>query len=213
MRAALGRADGLHGQRYSFFVAIPAAWLLMRCWRSKRPGKALLLACAVVVFVRLHPLRALDQTLIKVQNAARRDRDEAGELAPRSGDLAINSAEARDLWDFRRYLDTRLRPGETFFDFDNQPGLYFFADREPPVRFTTVAQYEAPEWQSEVVKALEAKKPPLVVLAVGTSGSFDGVSNAERAPEVARYLETHYVPDRVAGAWSLARRRDDPSGR
>jgi hypothetical protein len=194
MRAVLGRADSFHYARYGIFVGVPAAWLLMRAWRGRRAGQILLVPAMLLILARLHPIHALHFELQTVENAARRASAARGAAAPRSGGILVPADQAGTLNWFRRFTDARLSPNQTFFDFNNSPALYFFANRTPPIRYCSVAQYESEERQREVIAALEKIKPPLVLLP--QSGlEFDGVSNADRAPQVFRYLTENYEPD------------------
>jgi hypothetical protein len=205
MRGVLGRADDVHLWNYAVFAGVPAAWLLRRAWRSTARG-ALFALLAVAMLVRLHPFRRVEETLQAAVAAADPKAREGSREAPRSGGEPIPAGQARDLAAFREAIDARLSPGDTFFDFANQPALYFFADRVPPVRFHTVAQYESPEKQREVIDALEAKKPPIAVWTQTFYSNLD-VANAERAPEVLRYLAEHYEWDVTVGPWRLAKRK------
>ncbi len=206
LRGMLGRADEAHFWHYSVFAGLPAVWVLRSVWRSA--ARAVLFPVALLfLLIRLHPFRAVEDTLRLVaatgDPAAHRDRAEP----PRSGGERLPAGQAKEFSDFRRALDERLAPGETYFDFSNQPALYFFADRIPPVRFHTVAQYEAEEKQSEVIDTLERKKPPIAAFTDTFYSTLD-LPNAERAPRVARYLAEHYEPAAVVGSWRFERRRD-----
>ena len=195
MRAVLGRADAFHYARYGMFAGVPAAWLLMRAWRGGRIGELLLLPALILVFARLHPVHALDFELQRVEEASRLIEGAHGAPAPRSGGALVLAEQAASLTWFRQFMDERLAPGDTFFDFNNAPALYFIADRVPPIRYCSVAQYESPERQREVIAALEKSRPPLALLPGGVFDRFDSVSNAERAPEVYRYLTENYEAD------------------
>lgn len=119
---------------------------------------------------------------------------------------SLPADQARRLAALKKYLDARLTPAETFFDFCNQPALYFVMDRMMPIRYPTVAQYESLERQNDVIAELERVKPPIAILSWGIYSDLD-ISNAERAPEVSRYLSTHYEPDAVVDDWHIARRK------
>src|SRR5205085_2635369 len=82
-------------------------------------------AAAALVLVRLHPARALDAQLSSAGGAARRDRETRGAAIPRSGGALLSEVDAARFATLADELNRRLRPEETFFDFDNQPGLYF----------------------------------------------------------------------------------------
>jgi hypothetical protein len=206
MRSVLGRADDPHLARYGVFVGLPAAWLLLRAARASRGRAGWLVATAAFVFVRFHPLASLDTALGWVEGAARRDLAAAGQPAPRSGGALLPTDQARRLAALKRYLDARLAPGETFFDFCNQPALYFVMDRTMPIRYPTVAQYESLEKQREVIAELERVKPPVAILPGGILSELD-ITNAERTPEVSGYLFTHYEPAALVGDWHLAQRK------
>ena len=207
MRVVLGRADQPHMDRYGLFVGVPAAWLLLRAARSRRSRVFLSFATAAFLLTRLHPTKILAWELGQVEKAGRLSRDGMAE-PPRSGGARLASTTAAGLSAFRTYVDAHLAPGETFVDFSNQPGLYFFADRVPPIRYPTVAQYESPSRQREVIAALEQLKPPLAVFPAGPYGGLDGIANSERAPDVARYIAENYGDGERIGEWRLARRRD-----
>jgi len=206
MRSVLGRADDPHLARYGVFVGLPAAWLFLRAARARRGRAGWLAAAAALVFVRFHPLASVDTALGWVEGAARRDLAATGEPAPRSGGALLPADQARRLAALKKYLDARLTPAETFFDFCNQPALYFVMDRMMPIRYPTVAQYESLERQNDVIAELERVKPPIAILSWGIYSDLD-ISNAERAPEVSRYLSTHYEPDAVVDDWHIARRK------
>ncbi len=207
IRSILGRPDAAHVARYGVFVGLPSAWLLLRAARAPQARAALLLGASILVFVRLHPVLALDSMVSWVEGAARRDRASTGEPAPRSGGALLPADQAAGLIALKRHLDAHLRPGETFFDFNNQPALYFVMDRMLPIRYHTVAQYETAEKQREVIADLEKTRPPIAILPSGMYGGLDGISVMDRAPEVDRYLVANYEPDVTIGEWHLARRR------
>jgi hypothetical protein len=208
LRPMLGRADGQHFGRYGVFAAIPMAWLVMRCWRSPFHGPALGCAMAAWIGASIHPIRSFEDHLESVESAARRGEDMIPLPIPRSGGARLPASSVDNFVAFRRFLDAELKPGETFFDYSNQPGLYFIADRRLPIRYITVAQYEAPDRQEEVVAALERERPPIAILPSGIWGDLDGVSNAARTPRVAKYIEEHYAPVDSVGGWRIGRRRD-----
>jgi hypothetical protein len=205
MRGVLGRADEPHLWNYSLFAGVPAVWMLRRAWRSS-PRGALSVLVALLLLLRLHPVRRVEESVQAVVAAGSPGARSGGEEPPRAGGERIPAGQAKELTALREALDARLRPGETFFDFANQPALYFFADRAPPVRFHTVAQYESAQAQREVVDVLAQRKPPVAVFTDTFYSSLD-VSNSERAPEVARYLADHYEADTTIGPWRLARLR------
>ena len=209
MRVVLGRADPDHVERYGVFAALPAAWLLLRACRATDPRWSLAVLTGAALAIGIHPVRALENELGRLEKAATQTQITPGALAPRSGTALLFSDQASALRAVSSYMDGALETGETFFDFANQPGLYFVADRLLPIRYCTVAQYESAERQAEVIDELEKRKPPVAILPAGLYGALDGVSNAERAPAVDAYLSAHYKFDREVGGYFMARRRPE----
>ena len=209
MRVVLGRADPDHVERYGVFVALPAAWLLLRACRATDPRWSFAVLTGAVLAIGIHPVKAMEYELGRVERAAIQTRNTHGALAPRSGTALLMSDQASALRAVRSYMDGALETGDTFFDFANQPGLYFVTDRLLPIRYCTVAQYESAERQAEVIGELEKRKPPVAILPSGLYGALDDVPNALRAPAVDAYLSTHYKLDRAVGGYLIARRRPE----
>ena len=197
-RGALGRADAGHLALYGVFAGLPAAWILYRAARARRHAKLLSAAVLALLLARLHLHRIVALEVGAVANAAEA-RDAESRARPQAAELAA----------LRLYFDSALAPGETFFDFGNEPALYFLLGRVPPTRYPCVPFYEAEEKQREVVEALERIRPPLAILAGGSPrDAFDGVSNRDRAPRVAAYLDAHYRPVDVILGRTIGRRTD-----
>ena len=214
VRGVLGRADAGHLALYGVFAGLPAAWLVYRASRAGN-GRVVLTGAALVLLAPLRPLETFSLELRAVASAAR-DRDrrrEDGVALPRTGRAMLPRGQAEEIEDLRRYFDARLRPDETFFDFGNEPGLYFLLNRRMPVRFASVAFYESTRDQDEVIARLERERPPLVLLASGTGrDSFDGVSNRARAPRVAAYLDSAYEACGEVRGRKIGRRKTAATG-
>ncbi|HSE64506.1 MAG TPA: hypothetical protein VLG15_12935 [Thermoanaerobaculia bacterium] len=213
VRGALGRADAGHFALYGVFAGLPAAWLLYRA--SHAPSARVLLTAAALAFLllRLRPLATVSQELGAIA-AGKKTREawrQAGVRVPRSGRATVSAKEAEDVLALSRYMDARLSPQETFFDFANEPGLYFLLARRMPVRFSCVPCYESPDHQEEVIARLKSERPPIAILAGGSGrDAFDGVSNRTRAPRVAAYLDAVYEPGEEVRGRRMARRRTAP---
>ena len=211
LRGALGRADAGHRMLYGIFAGLPAAWLLYRAWNARswlRPLVAGITALGFLVLLR--PDVAASRQLQTLEVAARARRLDVETSAPFGGSAStvLDRRQARDLEDLRRVVD-RLAPSpSTFFDFGNEPALYFLLDRRSPVRYSCVPSYQTIEKQREVIDVLERQRPPVAILASGMArDAFDGVSNRERAPLVARYLDANYEVAGTVGSRTIAVRR------
>jgi hypothetical protein len=165
---------------------------------------------AAIAFVfLLRPDRVLSRQITAVTAAGyvRRLEEAASTRVPGYGSARLARDQAADLERLRRFIDELVPERETFFDFGNEPGLYFLLNRRPPVRYSSVPSYQTVEKQREVIAALERERPPIAILASGTpTDIFDSVPNRVRAPIVARFLDTHYrvvgkVGTRTVGVW------------
>ncbi|MFP5246571.1 MAG: hypothetical protein ACLGH0_07740, partial [Thermoanaerobaculia bacterium] len=117
---------------------------------------------------------------------------------PRARGALFHEADARVIASVEKYLALSLRPDETFFDFTNSSLLYFLFRRDCPIREYEVAFFETEELQREVIRRIETNPKVRAVLVPATPlGRFtiDGVPNADRAPLVWQYLQTHFHPD------------------
>ncbi len=209
LRGVLGRADSGHLALYGVFVALPAAWLVYRAARATHAPWLWAPALSIALVVRIEPHRYPFIAWWLMQRPA--GPADCRRAIPRSGNASVPCAQAEDLEALRRVVDRELSDGQTFFDFGNEPALYFLLDRRPPVRYGSVPFYEGEAEEREVIAALEREKPPLAILASGTLlDTFDGVSSRIRAPRVAEYLDRHYAPAGRVGTRLLGRRRPGP---
>ena len=204
LRGALGRADAGHFALYGVFAGLPAAWILYRASRARRYAGLLSAAVGLLLLARLHLPRIIGFEAEAITGASHA---RAAAVSPR-GRLPAAEPQSGELSALRRSFDAQLAPGETFFDFANEPALYFLLGRTPPTRFSCVPLYEEEGKQREVVAALERVRPPLAILAGGSyRDAFDGVSNRERAPLVAAYLDARYEPIGKVSGRTIGRRR------
>ncbi len=208
MRGALGRADYGHLVMHGLFIALPGAWLVFRASRAAHARWLLAPALALVLVVAARPMRAARVVLTGLRGSAA----PAECMRPLDGGRAIVPCwQADELEPLRGWMDAALTPAETFFDFGNEPGLYFLLERRPPVRFPCAPFYEPEAAQREVIAALEREKPPVAILASGSwRDTFDGIATHDRAPLVAAYLDEHYGTGERVGPRTLARRREGP---
>ncbi|MDQ2869605.1 MAG: hypothetical protein M3S32_02600 [Acidobacteriota bacterium] len=217
LRGVLGRADSGHRMMYGVLAGLPAAWLFYRVSRLRAPR--IRLAAAVLtaggLCLLLRPDRVVTWQLQSLANssALRHSEERAAAVVPgHEPSSRLPREQVGDLEALRTVLDGGIPPDQTFFDFGNEPGLYFLLQRRPPTRYSSVPCYETEEKQLEVIQALERERPPIAIVASGTNDVFDGVSNRDRAPLVARYLDEHYQTIGRVGSRTLAV-RSAPGGR
>lgn len=208
LRGALGRADAGHLALYGVFAGPAAAWILYRASRARRSAGLLTAATALVFATRLNLHGIIGLEAGAVAGASRAREATAASETPGGGGPPELRSQGSEIAVLRRSFDAGLKPGETFFDFANEPALYFLLGRTPPVRYSCVPLYEVEPKQREVVEALERFRPPLAILAGGSGrDAFDGVPNRERAPLVAAYLDARYEPIGKVGGRTIARRK------
>lgn len=213
LRGALGRADVGHRMLYGVFAGLPAAWVLYRAISASTARRltAAVAILAFLVFLRPDRVIALESSLIvEARHRSQGELPSSGRV-PGLGSARLPIEQARELSALRILVDRMVPPGKTFFDFGNEPGLYFVLKRRSPVRYSSVPCYETPQKQREVIAALERERPPLAILASGTpKDAFDGVYNRDRAPLVAKYLDVNYRVLGRLGTRTLGVRREAP---
>ncbi len=201
------------------FMVVPIGMLLVARWaRGWRPWLSLRTAAVAVVPALLlwtrSPLSLTSSVAWVLAGAAipsslaMRDdppRSRGGLFEPWDEKLMASTAE------FLR--EARLGPDETWFDFGHAPGLYYFFDRDCPIRYYEPGFYETESAQREVIAAIEAN--PRVRAALMNAGygprvaEIDGVPNSRRAPMVAAYLAERFRPFYSRGGVEFWLRRED----
>ena len=184
-----------HHQYYAFAVApfVIASLMYVRR-RDRRAFVTLAIVTGVLAMPLAHvfdlatPLRtgAADRASADIPVSAV-SRGE-GAVAPPEISRAIGAADG--------FVKSRLKPGDTWFDFANAGALYYFLDRDAPIRHHQTVFYEQPAAQREVIATLERNRNIRAALVSfpGPGNAIDGISNRDRAPLVARYLDEHFRP-------------------
>jgi len=184
-RSALGRADFQH-QYFSALLVGPMIVILL-VFFARAAGRMAAAALLPIFFVALWAPDIANSRLDDLTHY----------LGRVSGVGWIDPAamEIRHRIDQVRFWVTDLsRAGTPIFDFSNQPALYFFCDRPNPTRFYQVPILSPPEFQGEVILALERARPHIVIRRSPQQFDvFDGIDNSVRAQALASYINDHYV--------------------
>ncbi|MEA2164809.1 MAG: hypothetical protein QOK37_2936 [Thermoanaerobaculia bacterium] len=103
-----------------------------------------------------------------------------------------------------RDLAQRAGPGP-IFDLSGERALYFLLDRRPATRCPDIAMLSNPELSAEALQQL-ASHPPVLVVLEGTKilGSLDGITNRDRVPPIAAWIDAHYPARVKAGRYLVA---------
>jgi hypothetical protein len=192
-RSALGRADFAHQYFSAFLIGPVIVILLVFLWRAAGP----------MATMALLPLFFVALWVPDIANARVDDTIHYLGRVSGIGFIDPSAAEIRHRIDQVRYFVTDLsRRGAPIFDFSNQPAFYFFCDRPNPTRFYQVPILSPPEFQREVIVALERAKPPIVIRRSPQQfDAFDGIDNAVRAQAVASYINDYY--SYAASTWGV----------
>jgi hypothetical protein len=184
------------------FAAVGA----QRLWRGGLRAAALALSLVLVIVAG--PTRHLRS----IRTQLRPGEPAAGWVeypASRARGARMESGSAAALALTQRYVEGRLAPGETLFDFASMPVLYYLLDRPCPIRQYEVPFFQFDRLQQEVIARLEADRTVRAVLMSFPDRNLpiDGVSSEVRAPLVAAYLRREFVPDFSEGGVVFWRRR------
>jgi hypothetical protein len=110
------------------------------------------------------------------------------------GNIRIPPEQRKKIDAVVEFINSKLRPGELFFDLSNQGAWYFFAGRPSPVRYHHAVYAGPPRMQQEIIDGLERSRVRLVISSSGTPfDCMDGVCLKERQPLLWRYFRNKFV--------------------
>lgn len=114
---------------------------------------------------------------------------------------------ATDLASLKTFLDSLGPQDATILDFSNERALYYLLQRKPPVRTMEISMLSVPVLFNEAIAQLNAN-PPMAVIVSGNPeiAAFDGVSNRDRVPELARWIDANYPQRTQIGRFVVAHR-------
>jgi hypothetical protein len=117
--------------------------------------------------------------------------------------IYTSEQNARELAALNGFLHAR---GEgTILDFSNERALHYLLQRKSPIRCMEISMLSAPRLLAEAMAQLEAA-PPMAVIVEGDPNiaAFDGVSNRQRVPELARWIDANYPARHQIGRFLVA---------
>lgn len=217
-RTALGRSDAGHLAYVSALLWPMAMLAALRCLRAPASGSALApilraapLAALVLYFVAAYvPLYGMAQQWLRLSTVQPFEPGGGFEFAPlpRMGNVLIPASEAQALASLKSFMDERLAPDETFFDFSNMGAVYFFLDRRIPTRYFMAVYAATPRMQAEMIADLERSRPRYVVVSPLGHPSIDDIPMETRLPDVASWIARHYEHSSDEGFGSVFARVD-----
>jgi hypothetical protein len=200
-RTAAGRVGWSHTRVAIPFLGIAFVGFILEPLRNRIA--VALLALAALFYFEV-PQNALAGARLLAQWPSRQ-RHEGLVRHPLARGIYTSEDNAIQLSSLKSYVDA-LGPG-TIFDFTNERALYFMLRRKPPTRCFDVPTLSSPVLLAEAMQQLNAHPPVAVILGGEPSVAvFDGVSNAQRVPLLAQWIDANYPQRTTIGRFIVATR-------
>lgn len=123
-------------------------------------------------------------------------------VAPGRGNYTYEQ-NAIEIGTLASYVDS-LGEG-TMLDFTNERALYYLLQRKPPVRCFDIPTLSSPELLAEAMEQLNAAPPVCVILGGDPAVAvFDGLSNRDRVPALAAWIDANYPTRTQIGRFIVA---------
>jgi hypothetical protein len=196
-----------YGGRHHFYFQFAIAVLLVTAtWILSRRRSSYVPVLVVVLVAMAYPTAHIAIAgWLRRTHAPLEDRWVEISDLPRARGALFTRTDATMIATVRKYVDTRLAPHETFFDFSDRGLLYFLLRRDDPIRHPVVTFYQADKRQREVIRLIE-RNPDVKAALIGYGG-MDGVPNQQRAPLVWEYLQQNFEPEFHEGDVTIWRRK------
>jgi hypothetical protein len=108
----------------------------------------------------------------------------------------------------KELINRETQPYEAIYDFSNQGGIYYIANRRIGARLYHSAYAATISQQQEVISDLERFQVGLVIWKSGTPfDAIDGIPNELRQPLIAHFIETNFPYLTSAGPYVLRTRK------
>ncbi len=136
-----------------------------------------------------------------------------GLVKPKSlllGNVFLQPNQAREIDELVSYMNEQVGSAESFFDFSNQPLLYFLVPRRPVTRALATVSIATFEQQLAAIRALNLNEVKMVVAdgrPLGEAG-LDGLPCEVRQYALSEYLLKKYVPIKKIGQTVIMLPRD-----
>jgi hypothetical protein len=200
-RTAAGRVSWSHTRFATPLLGIAFVAFVLEPLRNR-------IAMAVLALVALFYFEVPQNVMAGAKLLAEwpaRQRHEGLVAHPLAQGIYTSEDNATQLATLKNYVDS-LGPGP-ILDFTNERALYFLLRRKPPMRTFDVPMLSAYELLNEATTQMQANPPVCVILGGEPSVAvFDGVSNADRVPELARWIDVTYPNRTQIGRFLVATR-------
>jgi hypothetical protein len=205
-RTAVGRVGWSHTRFALPLVGIAVvAFVLEPLVRNRRWIPAAILAIPLVFHFEVAQNLAAGAKLLREWPARQRHDGMVRYPFATGRGLYTSEQNATELASLKTFLDSLGPPEAPILDFSNERALYYLLQRKPPLRVMEISMLSVPELLAEAMAQLNAN-PPVAVIVSGFAeiGAFDGVPNAVRVPELAKWIETNYPTRTQIGRFVVA---------
>ena len=143
--------------------------------------------------------RQADRDVLRAVRAGR------GVLHPLARGIYTTEQNATELSTLKGYVDS-VGAGP-ILDFTNERALYYLLRRKPPVRCFDIPMLSSPVLLREAMAQLKEHPPAAVILGGDPAiAVFDGLSNKDRVPALAQWIDANYPKRTQIGRFVVATR-------
>ena len=112
---------------------------------------------------------------------------------------------AKDLEALNGLIVALDRNHGTILDLSNERAIYYLLQRRAPIRCMEISMLSVPRMLDEAMAQLNAHPPVCVILeGYAEVAKYDGLSNRDRVPALAAWIDAHYPNRRHAGRFLVA---------
>jgi hypothetical protein len=204
-RTAAGRYGWSHTRFALPLLGIAVVGFVMEPLARRRWWAAALLAIPLAFHFELVP-NTLAGAKLLAQWPQRQKHDGLVPYPMAAGrGIYTSEANAIDLASLKSFIESLGPADARIFDFSNERALYYLLQRKPPVRCMEISMWSNAVIFAEGMAQLEAN-PPLCVIVSGYTevGTYDGVPNSVRVPDLAKWIDVNYPRRTQVGRFVVA---------
>ena len=146
------------------------------------------------------------------------------EIIEKSKQLPVHSAKRisrvpmpekvieREVDPLRQFFQCKLSPDQTFYDFSNTPGLFYYLQKSPPQYFAHTIAITNERLQNHQIQYLKNNDVPYLIYSHVPRtwwDDTDGVPNEVRFYAIAEYLFQRYRPEKVIGNYFMWKKTNE----
>ena len=207
LRSAAGRVSWGH-TRFSvpllgIMVVAFAIEPLLRSGRTSRVIIGTLIAVAATPYFELVAnAKALGGFYATYRQRLQPKPDTVPFPLPRAHDLYTYRQEANDVGAL--YQFSQSMPGGAIFDYSGEKYLYYMLARPASTRVHDIPYLSDPALGREAMRQLEHQRPRFVIVAGHPAlANIDGISNAQRTPGIAQWIDRNYAKRITIGRYTV----------